>query len=142
MTTTATTTTTTTTHESHLVKHTDFISSTLGASFVGVWVMHLRTHVAHPRLPHGRTAARANRSRGRHPCRATGTGHVRRVGSLNSLAIVHLRHPTNASTSQSGVLVAVAPAVDRSLNKSSLAAKTRVKLGQRPSDGITLRLIL
>jgi hypothetical protein len=105
-------------------------------------VVHLRTHVAHARLAHGCSTARAHGAWGGDPCRATGTGHMCRMGSLNRLAIVHLGHATDPSTSQSWVLVAVAPAVDCALDQSSLSAQAGVELRQGPSDRVALRLVL
>lgn len=135
-----TVTTTTTTHQSHLVKHTDFIS-TLTVTVL-VMVVHARTHAAHARLPHGGVITGAHGPRGRDPCRTTGTGHVCWVWCRNRLAIVHLRHTPHASASQTRVLVAVAPAVDCPLDEASLATQARVQLRERPAHSVALRLVL
>lgn len=58
------------------------------------------------------------------------------------LAVVHLGHPPHATTPQSRILVAVAPAVDCSLNQSALAPKARIQLRERPSDGVALCLVM
>lgn len=54
----------------------------------------------------------------------------------------HLGHAAHAPAAQSGILVAVPPTVDCSLNQTSLAAQGRVQLCKRPSDSVALRLIL
>jgi hypothetical protein len=66
---------------------------------------------------------------------------VRRGGSLNLLAVVHLGHAANSSTSKARVLVAVSPAVNRSLDQAPLAAQGRVELRQSPSDAIAISLV-
>lgn len=58
------------------------------------------------------------------------------------LARAHLRHTTNTATPQTGVLVAVAPAVDSALDKTTLATQRRVQLGQGPTDSVALALVL
>jgi hypothetical protein len=50
-------------------------------------------------------------------------------GSLNLLSLVHLCHASDSSTTESGVLIAVAPAVHGSLDEASLASKGDVELG-------------
>ena len=47
-------------------------------------------------------------------------GVMRRV--LNGFAVVDFGHASNASTSQSWVLIAISPTVDCALNQASLAA--------------------
>lgn len=64
------------------------------------------------------------------------------MGSLNRLSIGHLGHAANASTSQTRILVAVAPAVDCALDQASLSTKRRVKLGQGPAHCVAFRLVL
>lgn len=64
------------------------------------------------------------------------------MGSLNRLSIGHLGHAANASTSQTRILVAVAPAVDCALDQASLSAERRVELGQCPAHRVALRLVL
>lgn len=70
-------------------------------------------------------------------------GHVSRAGMrrLYLLSVVHLGHTAHSSASESGILVAVSPAVDRSLNQSSLASKGNIQLGKCPSDSVAVRLI-
>lgn len=60
---------------------------------------------------------------------------------LDLLSLVHLGHASHPSASEPGILVAVAPAVNRSLDKSSLAAERNVELGQRPADPVAVRLV-
>lgn len=66
---------------------------------------------------------------------------MRRWCSLDLLAVVHLGHPANSSTSKSWVLVAVSPTVDCSLNQASFASQRRVKLRQSPTDAVAVSLI-
>lgn len=54
----------------------------------------------------------------------------------------HLCHPSDTTTPQSGVLVAVAPAVDRSLDEAALSPQARVELRQRPADCVALSLVV
>lgn len=61
--------------------------------------------------------------------------------SLNLFALVHLCHAANSSAAKSGILVAIAPAVDRSLDKSSLASEGNVELGQSPANTVAVGLI-
>lgn len=74
--------------------------------------------------------------------RATWTSHVGTVRIGLGLSCRHLCHSPHATASQSGVLVAVAPAVDCALNQTSLAPQTRVQLCQRPTDCIALCLVM
>lgn len=60
---------------------------------------------------------------------------------LDLLSLVHLGHTSHSSASEPGILVAVAPAINRSLNKSSLASERNVQLGQRPADAVAVSLI-
>lgn len=124
------------------MKHTDFIPSSLGVPVcVRVVVVHL-SHAGHPRLADGCPAARAHGSRGGHPCRTTRTGHVAGVGGLGRLSVVHLCHAADSSTSQAGVLVAVPPTVDRSLDETSLTPKRGVQLCEGPTNRVALGLVL
>lgn len=66
---------------------------------------------------------------------------MRRGCSLNLLAVVHLGHAANSSTSKARVLVAISPAVNSSLNQASLAAQRRVELRQSPSDTVAVCLV-
>jgi hypothetical protein len=131
----------------HLVEHTDFIPSTLSTS---IWVatlvvVHRLTHVVESGFPHGCSAARTHCTGSSwHPRGTSGSGHVCCTwmrGSLN-FSIVHLCHPTNSTTPESRVLVAVPPAVHSPLDKSSLASQRRVQLRQSPAHRITLSLVL
>lgn len=65
-----------------------------------------------------------------------------RVSVVDGLAVIHLGHAADSPGTQPGVLVAIPPAVDCSLNKTSLASQRRVQLCQCPTDGVALRLIL
>lgn len=60
---------------------------------------------------------------------------------LNLFALVHLCHTSNSSAAKSGILVAIAPAVDRSLDKSSLASERDVELGQSPTNTVAVGLV-
>lgn len=60
---------------------------------------------------------------------------------LNSLAVIDLGHSSYTSAPQSGVLVAVAPTVNGSLNQTSLSTQTRIQLSQSPANSIALSLI-
>lgn len=60
---------------------------------------------------------------------------------LNRLPIVNLGHPSDSTTSQSRVLVAVAPTVHSSLDQSSLSTKTWIEFCQCPADCVALGLV-
>lgn len=60
---------------------------------------------------------------------------------MNLLSLVHLCHATDSSTTKSGVLVAVTPAVHGSLDEASLASKGDVKLGQSPANTVAVGLV-
>lgn len=66
---------------------------------------------------------------------------MRRRCSLNLLAVVHLGHTANSSTSKARVLVAISPAVNSSLDQPSLAAQRWVELCQSPSDTVAVCLV-
>ena len=113
----------TTSNQSHLVKHTaNIITSSLRSSGVFVVMVHLRCAHGHALLRGRGKTSRVGDARSGW---ATGRRHV--VG-LNRLAVVHLGHPTHSSTPQSRVLVAVPPAVDSSLDESTLTAQAWVQL--------------
>lgn len=101
------------------------------------------THPTQARFAHVSRSAWAHVSRWLHPCWPSRTAsHVRGMGSrLNRFAIADLRHSSDSSTSQSRILIAVAPAVNSSLNQSSLSAKTRVQLCQGPTNGVAFGFI-
>jgi len=85
---------------SHLVKHTDIIPSSSTSIRVVVVMVQLRTHSTQARFAHVTCTAWAHVSRWWHPCRTTGTSHVRRMRScLNSFAIVDLCHSSHTSAS-------------------------------------------
>lgn len=65
-----------------------------------------------------------------------------RVSVVDGLAVVHLGHASDTSGTQPGVLVAIPPAVDCSLDETPLAAERRVELCQCPTDGVALGLVL
>ena len=56
--------------------------------------------------------------------------------------MIHLGHSPDATTPQPGVLVAIPPAVDSSLDQAPLSTERGVQLGQRPSHCIAFRLVL
>lgn len=128
---------------SHLVKHTDIIPSLSTSIRVVVVVMELwTTHPTKARFAHVSRTAWTHVSRRRHPCRATGTSHMRVMPSvLNCLTVIDFGHPPNTSAPQSRILIAVSPAVNGSLNQSSLAAKTGVQLGQSPSNSVAFSFV-
>lgn len=77
--------------------------------------------------------------------RRTGSAWARHVASMGrglGLAGSHLGHATDATTPQSWVLVAVSPAVYGALNEATLAAQAWVQLGEGPTDGVTLGLVV
>jgi len=128
---------------SHLVKHTDIVPSLSTAIRVVVVVMELcATHPTQARFAHASRSARAHVSRWWHPCWTTGASHVRGVSRrLNRFAIVDLGHSSNTSAPQPGVLVAVAPTVNGSLNQASLPTQARIQLSQSPSDSVAFSLV-
>lgn len=95
------------------------------------------THPTKARLAHVSRTAWTHVCSRRHPCRATGTSHVRVMPSiLDCFAVIDFCHSPNASASQSRVLVAVSPGVNGSLDQASLAAKTGVQFGQSPANSV------
>lgn len=113
-----------------LLKHTDIIPSLSTSVWVVVVVVELRAHTTETRFAHASRTSWAQASRGGEPCGDGGTSHVWRVRRvLNGLTVVDLGHSTHTSTSQSRILVAVSPAVNRSLDQSSLPAETGVEFG-------------
>lgn len=101
------------------------------------------TNPTHARFAHVSRSAWAHVSSWWHPCRApSGTSHMRGMGTgLNRFAVADLRHSSDSSTSQSRVLITVAPTVNSSLNQSSLPAKTRVQLCQGPTNGVAFSFV-
>lgn len=64
-----------------------------------------------------------------HPCSATRTTWTCQVGGMTCLhvfAIVDFGHPPYSSTTQSWILVAISPAIHRSLDQPSLSSQARV----------------
>lgn len=66
---------------------------------------------------------------------------MRRMSSRLNLAVIDFGHSSNSSASQSGILIAIPPAVNRSLNETSLSTKTSVQFSQCPTNGVALSLI-
>ncbi len=128
---------------SHLVKHTDIVSSLSASIWVIVMVMELRTtHPTQARFAHASRSAWAHVRRWWHPCWTTGASHVRCMCCrLNRFAIIDLGHSSHTSTPQSGVLVAIAPTVNSSLNQTSLSTQTRVQLSESPSNSVAFSLV-
>lgn len=124
------------------MKHTDFIPSLRASIWMVVMVMELWTaHPTQTRFAHVSSAARAHVPRWRHPCRARAS-HMRGMSSrLNRLPIVNLGHSSDSTTSQSRVLVAVAPTIHSSLDQSSFSTKTWIEFCQGPADCIALSLV-
>ena len=93
-------------------------------------------------LPMFPAPPRAHISRRWHPCRTLGASHMRGcVAAWTAFAIVDLGHPSDTSTPQSRVLVAVAPTVHSSLNQPSLSTQARVQLCKSPSNSIAFGLV-
>lgn len=61
--------------------------------------------------------------------------------ALDRLSGRHLCHATNPSASQSNVLVAVTPAVNGSLDQSTLATQRHIQLSESPSYTVTVRFV-
>lgn len=101
-------------------------------------MMHLRR--AHR---HGTQTRTGNRSRHsthtwtRWTRRANRTllRHMSRLGG-NRLSSINLRHTTDPSAAQSRVLIAIAPAIDSTLNQTTLSSQSGIQICQRPADGI------
>jgi hypothetical protein len=58
-----------------------------------------------------------------------------------ALTPVQLGHSPHASAPKSRILVAVPPAVDGSLNESTLPSQRGIQISKSPTDGVALRLI-
>ena len=121
--------------QSHLVKHTAniVVSSRRIPITVRMVVMQLATPShAHASLP-GRPSTCGHASVGsRDPCgcccsRTSRTSHLTLVLCLlNLFSIANFGHSPNASTSESWILITVAPAIYGALNQASLPSQTRV----------------
>jgi hypothetical protein len=55
--------------------------------------------------------------------------------------VVHLGLPSDTTASQSWILVAVPPTVDRPLNQTALASQTRVQFRQSPTNLIAIGFV-
>lgn len=66
---------------------------------------------------------------------------MRRWRRHRLLAIIDLGLTADSSTTQTRVLVAVAPAIDCTLDESSLAAERGVQFGECPAHGVALGLV-
>ena len=64
---------------------------------------------------------------------------ILRMGHLFSS--VDFGHATNASTSEFRILVAVAPAVDGTLDETAFAAQTRIEFRESPADGVAFGFV-
>ena len=62
--------------------------------------------------------------------------------NLICLPVVDLGHPPYPSTSKTWVLVAVPPAIHRSLNEPTLAPQAWVELSQSPAYGIAFAFVV
>lgn len=60
---------------------------------------------------------------------------------LNRLSIIDLGHSSDTSAPQSRILVTVAPAIDCSLNETSLSTQARVQLCKSPTDSVAFSLV-
>lgn len=65
-----------------------------------------------------------------------------RGADLVCFPVADLRHSSNSSASQLGVLVTVSPAVDCSLNEASFVTQVWVQLCECPSYGIAFAFIM
>lgn len=65
--------------------------------------------------------------------------HMRLGG--NRLSSINLSHTANPSAAQSRVLIAVAPAIDSTLDQSTLSPQRGIQLGQRPADSVAFCLV-
>ena len=65
--------------------------------------------------------------------------HMRLSG--NRPSSVDLSHTADPSAAQSRVLVAVAPAIDRTLDQPTLSPQSGIQLGQRPADSVAFCLV-
>lgn len=104
-----------------------------------VMVVHLRTHA------HAGLLGWCRHTGGLGNTRCSGSvwpSHVVAMWRCNCLSVVHLGHPSHSSAPEARVLVAVAPAVNGSLDQTSLATETRVELCQGPADRIAFRLVV
>lgn len=126
---------------SHLVKHTaDVLISSLRPPRMIVVVMHLGTPHAHVRW----SGWCCQPGRIGNP-RCTWTAWPCHVGAMircNCLTVRDFRHPPDAATAQPRVLVAVAPAVDGSLDETALSPKAWIQLCERPSYRVAFRLVV
>ena len=104
-------------------------------------VRHRLPHVAHAGLAHGGRAVDTHSPGCRWHTRGRVWGWQMRLRVRNLLAVVDLRHASYPAASEAGVLVAVPPAVDCSLDQASLATQRRVELRQGPTNPVAIGLV-
>jgi len=110
-----------------LVKHTaNILRAALSISVrMSVMMMQLRpSHATKSRFAHAaRTPAWTHAGRRRHPWRAARACHMGMLGRiLDGLPVVNLGHSPNTSATQSRILIAISPAVNGSLDQTSLSS--------------------
>ena len=140
---------------SHLTKHTANIIRPSRRTSIGMSMMVMKlltTHTHRTRLLplllrllwllDGRTHGIGGRNT-RGCCSRTTTGRtgqmIRRMGHLFSG--VDFGHATDPSTPEFGILVAVAPAVDGTLDETAFAAQTGIEFGESPTDGVAFGFV-
>ena len=140
---------------SHLTKHTANIIRPSRRTSIGMSMMVMKlltTHTHRTRLLplllrllwllDGRTHRIGGRNT-RGCCSRTTAGRtgqmIRRMGHLFSG--VDFGHATDPSTPEFGILVAVAPAVDGTLDETAFAAQTGIEFGESPTDGVAFGFV-
>jgi hypothetical protein len=121
---------------SHLVKHTaDIVWPSRRPPWMLMVMMQLRASHSHLLWLCWHA--------GRHASGPWGTwpGHGIPMSRVYCLSVVHLGLSSHAATPQSRILVAVAPAVDCSLNQAPLASQAGVQLCERPTDVVAFGLV-
>ena len=125
--------------QSHVVKHTaNFLIRTTIRLVV---MMHLRrahrhgTQIRAGNRSWHSTHARTRRTRRSRWADRALLRHMSRL-SRDRLSSVNLSHTADTSAAQSRVLIAVTPAVDSTLDQSTLAPQSRIQFCQCPADGI------
>lgn len=60
---------------------------------------------------------------------------------MDCLPSINLGHSSDAPASQSRILVAVSPTINRALDQATLSTQRHVQFGQRPANGIALGFV-
>ena len=130
----------------HLVKHTANIVRTTGGASIGMGVVVVQLRSSHADVGRLWSLVRCSHrvGVGGDPCRSSctaWTSQVVRLSGGNLLSVVDFGHPSDTTAAQPRILVAVPPAVHRSLNESSLSSQTGIQLGQSPSDRVAFGFV-